>query len=195
MVLLPGTMGAAGMGGPVSLRGDRKHFWSWGMVGEVERVVDFLANPLASQTRVDTEEPDDVRQIHKELGGCGSVDLSPPPPTCYLLPPSIQPCPLLNLLTRLWWPHLPGGSWRRTNSRTNNGWRRIKKRCPREGLGTNRIDGVRGKSEEKGEKAPASLPTSSSESSAPGWPTLQTGSLLPECIIVLVHIVLLHESS
>lgn len=56
MVLLPGTVGAAGMGGPVSLRGDRKHFWSWGMVGEVERVVDFLANPLASQTRVDTGE-------------------------------------------------------------------------------------------------------------------------------------------
>jgi hypothetical protein len=114
----------------------------------------------------------------------------PHPPLAIFSPPSIQPCPLLNLLTRLWWPHLPGGSWRRTNSRTNNGWRRIKKRCPREGLGTNRIDGVRGKSEEKGEKAPASLPTSSSESSAPGWPTLQTGSLLPECIIVLVHIVL-----
>lgn len=85
MVLLPGTVGAARMGGPVSLRGDRKHFWSWGMVGEVERV-DFLANPLASQTRVDTEDTDDMRQMHKELGGCGSVDLSPPPPACYLHP-------------------------------------------------------------------------------------------------------------
>lgn len=66
----------------------------------------------------------------------------------------------------------------------------MKERCPREGFGTNRRDGVRGKSKEKGEKAPASLPASSSESSAPGWPTWQTGSLLPECIIVLVHIVL-----
>lgn len=96
--------------------------------------------------------------------------------------------PLLELLAQLQWLHLLGGSWRRTNRRTN-GWRRIKERCPREGFGTNRMDGIRGKSEGKGER-PSKPAASSSESSVPGWPTLQTGSLLPECIIVLVHIVL-----
>lgn len=64
------------------------------------------------------------------------------------------------------------------------------KRCLKEGCRANRIDGIRGKDEEKGVEAPASLPASSSESSAPGWPTLQTGSLLPTCIIVFVDVVL-----
>lgn len=43
--MLPGTVGAAGMGGPGSLRGEnRKHFQSGAMVGEVERV-DFWPVP------------------------------------------------------------------------------------------------------------------------------------------------------
>lgn len=66
--------------------------------------------------------------------------------------------------------------------------------CPEEGCRTKRIDVIRGKGEEKGVKAPASLPASSSASSAPGWPTLQTGSPPPHMYHSICSHSVMHES-
>lgn len=124
-----------------------------------------------------------MRQMHKELGFRWFIF----PSACFASPPSNRWSPsLLELPASFLWLHLlemPLGGLRAK-------LRKWGKRCPKEECRTNRVDGIRGQREEKGGKAPASLPASSSESSAPGWPTLQTGSHLPACIIVSVHIVL-----
>lgn len=116
------------------------------------RLVD---NPLASQTRVDT----------------GDTDVRQTPPPLAISPPSVQPRPLLELLAWLLWLHLPGGSRRRAN----------KREIPREGFGTNRMDG-NGKSEEPGEKAPASLPAyrpAALSPPLPGGPPCRQGPFSP----------------
>lgn len=144
----------------------------------------LLVNPLASQTRVDT---DNVRQIHKELRFCWFTFpclLSHPLPSSFLSWDfwlGYCGCTYLEMPVGGQTAELMGRGEMRERERG---------RCPREGYRTDRTDRIRGRSEEKGVKAPASLPASSSESSAPGWPTLQTGSLVPTCIIVFVHIVL-----